>query len=464
MAAKLKQIGLKELKCDFNYKNIGTEVIERQRHDNSEHKVMLKILDKLCHKDENHNIVGLNSTKEVIKEIETDSSLDVSRDVVNQVSKNERLIRTLVDIVSENNVTKKEYKVCEVNTTADVLAVEVESYLANAKIIPIDVDYKLFVKSVDNVNEMMREKAKIWEVKDVPQLPSSDLIIYRDSDDMWKLNTEDLVKQFNEAITDNGFLILVAKYRLTEPEETINSLIGSNKITNVDFEKRLLTFVEAITKSAFRLIASKSDSVSMMTMMFRKVTEKNEIPQKGQVIEVKAERNEQWFEAIRQSLQKSKDVMDAGEKAKTVWLIANDTIINGIIGLVNCLRLEPGGECLRCLFDMDSNIKLPIDWTAKPFCDILTNDLVINIIKDGKLGTYKHLKLTKDYNKTVSNEYFLNQGANKDLSSLTWYDLRKLTPSATPRDFVGNPINLLPVKIYSSGLVFKDVLFATGMY
>ena len=462
MAAKLKQIGLKEIKCDFNYQNYGPEVMERQRHDNSEHKVMLKILDRLSDKDENQNI-SLNQTEDVIKEIESDSSLDVSQDVVNQVSKNERLIRTLIDIVSENNATKKEYKVTEVNATAGILADDVEPYLVNAQIVPTDIDYKLFVRSVDNVSDAMKDKAKQWDVKDVPQLLASDVIVYRDSLDVWHLNTDDLIKQFNEAIAENGFLILVAKYRLTEPEEAIYSLMHNNNTTNTELEKRCQSLFEAITKSDLRLIASKSDSVSTMAMMFRKVTEKRKIPEKDEVIGVTGERNEKWFETVRESLQKFKEVTDAGEKPSPVWLIANDTHINGIVGLVNCLRKEPGGENFRCLFDMDSKIKLPIDWTTKPFSDILTNDLVINIIRDGRIGTYRHLRLPKDYDKTVSNEYFLNQGTSKDLSSMAWFDLRNLTPSDNPHDFLGNPIKLLPVKIYSSGLIFKDVMFATGM-
>ena len=463
MAAKLKQIGLKQLKCNFNFQNISTEVVERQKHDNSEHKVMLKILDRLSERDENQNIIGLNQTKDVIKEIESDSTYDMSLDVVNQVSKNERLIRTIIDIVSENNATKKEYKVTEINLTGDVLANEVESYLVNSQLMPTDVDYKLFVKSVDRVSEHMREKAKQWNGKEVPSLSTSNLVIYRDSEDLWELKTDDLIKHLNEAIDENGFLIIVGKYRLTEPEEAINSLLNKN-VSNSDLKKRHQILVESISSSGLEIISNHFDSVSTMAMMFRKVTEKKKIPENIEVIEVKSERDEKWFEIIRQSLQKSIDTLDAGEKPRNVWLIANDTHINGIVGLVNCLRLEPGGQCFRCLFDMDSSIKLPIDWTSKPYSDILTNDLVFNVIKDGKVGTYRHLKLSKNFDKTISRDYFLNQGSNKDLSSLSWFDLTNLTPNINPHDWTGKAIKVLPVKIYTSGLIFKDVMFATGLY
>ena len=464
MAVKLKQIGLKQLKCDFNYQNIDQEVIERQRHDNSEHKVMLKILDKLSERDENQNIVNLNSSKNVLKDIESDLTLDISRDVVNQVSKNERLIKTLVDIVSENNATKKEYKVTEINLTGDVLANEVESYLVNSQLMPTDVNYKIFVKSVENLSEDMRGKAKQWDGKDIPELPISDLLIFRDIKELWNLNTEDLVTKFNESVAENGFLVIVGRYRRTEPEDAVNSVINGKKIiTNSDYKLRLETLHKTIAEFGLRLISTKSDSISTMAMMFRKVSDKKTIPEKSDIIEVKAERDEKWFEAIRESLQKSKDALDAEQKPKNVWLIANDNHINGIVGLINCLRLEPGGQSLRCLFDMDSSIKLPIDWTSKPFSDILTNDLVINVFKNGKLGTYRHLRLPKDNDKIVSNQYYLNQGANKDLSSLTWFDLKNLIPSDKPYDWVGNKIQLTPVNIYSSGLIFKDVMFATGI-
>ena len=465
MAVKLKQMGLNELKCDFNHKNIDPEVLERQRHENSEQKVLLKILDRLSEKDENQNIIRLNSVQDIIEIVENDKSLDLTRDVVNQVSKNERLIRTLVDIVSENNATKKEFKVTEINFTTDILANEVESNLANAQLLPTVVDYKIFVNSLENVGENMRSKATEWEGKDMPDLPMSDLIIYRDSYKLWNLNTEDLVQKFTETITENGFLIIVGRYRLTEPEEAINSVVNGKKVfTNFEYKQRLQTLYKSITKLGLKPIASKSDSISTMAMMFRKVIGENKIPENHELIEVKTERDENWFQDIRESLIKSKEAKDAEQKPKNVWLIANDTNINGIVGLINCLRLEPGGQCFRCLFDMDSNIKLPIDWSSKPYSDIVNNDLVINVVKDGKLGTFRHLKLAKDYDKTVSDQYLLNQGANKDLSSLTWYDLRNLTPNENPYDWMGKKIENIPVNIYSSGLTFKDVMFATGMY
>ena len=154
--------------------------------------------------------------------------------------------------------------------------------------------------------------------------------------------------------------------------------------------------------------------------------------------------------------------LKADNKTENVWLIARDSDINGIIGLINCLRLEPGGENMRCIYDYDHSIKLPIDWNSKPFSDILRNDLVINVIRDAKLGTYRHLRLPKDYDKTLSNEYFLSLGQNKDLSSLNWFDGRKIVANKEYHDFDGKKITQVPINIYSTPLNFRDVMLATG--
>ncbi|CAG2118655.1 unnamed protein product, partial [Medioppia subpectinata] len=57
---------------------------------------------------------------------------------------------------------------------------------------------------------------------------------------------------------------------------------------------------------------------------------------------------------------------------------------------------------------MDTNTDTNIDFNTKPYSEILANDLFANIIKGGKVGTYRHLKLPKDYDKCLSNDYYLN--------------------------------------------------------
>ncbi|CAG2107868.1 unnamed protein product [Medioppia subpectinata] len=69
---------------------------------------------------------------------------------------------------------------------------------------------------------------------------------------------------------------------------------------------------------------------------------------------------------------------------------------------------QPGGEVFRYIFQMDTNTDTNIDFNTKPYSDILANDLIANVIKGAKVGTYRHLKLPNDYDKCLSNDYYLN--------------------------------------------------------
>ena len=176
------------------------------------------------------------------------------------------------------------------------------------------------------------------------------------------------------------------------------------------------------------------------------------------MIEITAD-TDKWFDKVKNILAEKKE---SDDKDDHIWLIASDSSKNGIIGLINCLRLEPGGEAIRCIFDYDNIIKLPIDFKQKPFSDILANDLVVNVLKAGKLGTYRHLTLPKDYDQVQSDDYYLNNGMNRDLSSLQWYTLKNLATRTETYDLQNRKCKLVKCNIYSAGLNFKDVMFATG--
>ena len=462
MAAKLKQIGFKDIKCDFNYKNISTEKMEAYRHYDKETHVLFNIFYELYKsmKDENQNITP-DKLKTYINEIQS-KSIDLQKDIINDMTLNEKLIRSLTDIVSENNVPKKEVKVTEINLSRKLLAEAIEKNMSFFQMTPTFVNYNLILESKEDISENFKEMSTIWDIKDEIQIKTSDLIILRDSQELWELSLEKLMKQINDSINGNGFLLTVAKYQLTEPELALNSVLnGKKNINNSDLKNRIQQVIETAKKLGLNLICGKSDSIATMALLFRKIEEKKKIPENNQIIEITAERNENWFEFIKGKLIVASE---ADNKTENVWLIARDSDINGIIGLINCLRLEPGGENMRCIYDYDHSIKLPIDWNSKPFSDILRNDLVINVIRDAKLGTYRHLRLPKDYDKTLSNEYFLNLGQNKDLSSIQWFDARTLVADKNYHDFDGKKVTQVPIIIYRTPLNFRDVMLATGNY
>ena len=157
MALKAKDIlRINGTHCSYSLNEVSEEEINKYLSETKDNYVLLRVFERLLEivskKDKNDNIDD-NVIKKFINEMANNSEYDLSRDVINQVSKNECLIRTLLDIVSENNVPKKEIKVLEINLTNGLMAKEVDNHLASAAIYPIDVNYTIAVKSTDNVHE-----------------------------------------------------------------------------------------------------------------------------------------------------------------------------------------------------------------------------------------------------------------------------------------------------------------------
>jgi fatty acid synthase len=225
--------------------------------------------------------------------------------------------------------------------------------------------------------------------------------------------------------------------------------------------ERIKNFKIEAQKSGFKVICHKSDSIGAIAILFRKVSLRQDLkPKKENVIEIVSD-YEKWFEILKEKFSKFKEDEN---KDENFWLIANDSSINGIIGFTLCLRQEPGAERFRCIFDFDKKLKLPINFEEKPFSDIITNDLAINVLRDGKLGTYRHISLTKNDEQLESYDYYLNIGQRGDLSSLQWFDSKNVFPMKILNDENSGLVDQIQCNVYYSGLNFRDVLLASGHY
>ncbi|CAG2110609.1 unnamed protein product, partial [Medioppia subpectinata] len=289
-----------------------------------------------------------------------------------------------------------------------------------------------------------------------------------------------LMQDLSDAIESNGFLLTVFRYKVTEPEIALNSLFG-NSVTDSDLEKRINDFIIYGNEMGLRVICSKCDTIGSKAVLFRKVSEPI-LPDKQTVIQFNGKceqwkvsepilpdkqtviqfngKCEQWFLILKDRLLMASEL---GADSPRVWLIANDSCINGVMGLAKSLRLEPGGEHFRYIFIYDkNNTNTDIDFNTKPFSDILANDLVSNVIRDGRLGSYRYQSFGKNFDKIQSNEYYLGLGKSRDLSSLEWTDATSAPITDTYYDVKNKLRQSVKIEIYCSAIIFRDVLIATG--
>ena len=110
------------------------------------------------------------------------------------------------------------------------------------------------------------------------------------------------------------------------------------------------------------------------------------------------------------------DYIKSGQK---VVLFAQGQLINGILGLVNCLRREPNGSRISAFFMLDEAPKF--DVLDEFYRRQLRKNLAINVWKDSRWGSYRHLLLEEQ--PTVRKEHmFVNVTVKGDLSSLRWIE------------------------------------------
>jgi fatty acid synthase len=467
---------INDIKYFNKNKTVAEEILNDYLKDIREGHVIIQIFDKIINSclslDQNKNFdkeMRDKNLNELVINFQNATEYDLSRDILNQVSKNERFIRPLLDIVSENNVPKKEIKVLEINLSNAIMAIEADHHLACAQVYTITVDYTIANNCIDNLDKDLKNKGfKLieWDNKQstFPSgIPTMDLIIYRDCQHLWDIKIDDFLKEVCDKIADKGFFISVFRYKLTEPELILNHLYKNNLIKDSILGQRIDDIRNAAEKIGFKLISRKCDSIGSLAFLFRKTIPKDSNRErKTEVLEIN-ENYEKWLDVLKEKVKENIEKKEIHNENINIWLIANDSPINGIIGLMNCLRQEPGGDRIRCIFDYDKQMKFPPDFSSKPFTDILVNDLAINVIRDGKLGTYRHLSLPKNHDKIERNDYYLNVGPNGDLSSLQWFDLKNFSKNDTFINVDNRKIPQIRCNIYSAGLNFRDVLMATGI-
>ncbi|XP_050524285.1 fatty acid synthase [Daktulosphaira vitifoliae] len=225
------------------------------------------------------------------------------------------------------------------------------------------------------------------------------------------LEDKDLLDQIFNTLKPDGFLL---------SREKLNSVIPENRV-DVCFDTTL---------EGERLL------------LVKKPVEQTDNP-----IVVKISSSEfSWLSSL-QNILKPDDV----NKDRKVILLAEKEQSNGIIGLFNCIRKEPGGERTRCFFIMDSNA--PDFSLENPFYKSqLKKNLALNVLKNNTWGSYRHLLLEPPSLVECEHAY-VNSTIRGDLSSLKW---------------IAGPIKVTEknkldiVHIYYTALNFRDIMLASG--
>ena len=159
-----------------------------------------------------------------------------------------------------------------------------------------------------------------------------------------------------------------------------------------------------------------------------------------------------WVSELQEILEKP------AEETSRIYVTAQSNPNNGILGLVNCLRQEEGGDRIRCIFDPDKKLNLDFNAPDATLQSIISKDLAVNVLKNNTLGAYRHIPLEAETAGVIKNveHAYISTLTPGDLTSLRWIE----SPLGTNPPLPQNQNEKL-YNIAYAAMNFRDVLLAT---
>ncbi|GAB6033131.1 hypothetical protein CHUAL_012740 [Chamberlinius hualienensis] len=346
------------------------------------------------------------------------------------------VIKSAVDIALDN-VNALKIKATEVNAADNNLFTSVVHIISSQ--LETSVDATVTDANTESINseETTKYGARVvkWDIstENAPQNVTGQHLVYGHNVlTTYKATIGSILERLISGIVDGGFILL------TEP--------GSDP-----------AFHKAFQAAGLQVISEKTSVTNAVLYLLRKVTVNES---KINVINIIEGEYDKWVEPIKEHLN---NIVQSEGTDETLWLVAHDKPTNGILGLVNGLRKEPGGNRVRSIYNPNLDAAKAKQFLSDPvkalkaiYPEIVKRDLLGNVYKNGAWGTYRHLPLTfdDDTGTVETTEAYVNIITRGDLSTLKWIQspMRKLIGNTTPHI----------ATVYYSSMNFKDIMFASG--
>nr|XP_046232889.1 fatty acid synthase isoform X2 [Scatophagus argus] len=249
-----------------------------------------------------------------------------------------------------------------------------------------------------------------------------------------------LVRNLASGARQGGFVLIHTLLKGETLGETVFFLSSSSQrelLTQTEWEK-------VFSEASLSLVTVKKSFYGSALFLCRRRS-----PIKQPIFLPVESTDYKWVETLKEMMVESSDC--------PVWLAASQ-VHCGIVGMVNCLRQEPGGNRIRCVFVSNLNeasVEPSLQLASQPMQSVLERDLVMNVFRDGQWGAFRHQLITHDLNQKLTEEAYVNVLTRGDLSSLRWI--------ASPlHHFVRSNSNMQRCHVYYSSLNFRDIMLATG--
>ncbi|CAL1299396.1 unnamed protein product [Larinioides sclopetarius] len=364
-------------------------------------------------------------------------------DILSQTMLQENPLRTVIDVVLEN-ATSRKLKIAEIADTSLPLITKISEFVQTLGV--LSVKYLIAHSKPDLLDKSNLPSENFdlssWDPKSALTFQDVDLCVMKFLNQPSKEHRQ-ILENVLATLKDNGFVLLLQRTRLV-PAEMFLSAVGETVLpihTESDLEK---TFKDL----NLQVVCKKSDSLTSTMYLLRKSVD---ISYEDIVIPVVEDKYEKWVDELSEQI----TVASTSSDPKRIWLVSEASNNSGIIGLVNCLRQEPGGTSIRCVFTSKGTPKLPeFNLKNQFYEDIAQKNLTMNVFKRGSWGSFRHLTMSEDHGKIETKHAYLNVLTRGDLSSLVWVD--------SPLKYFKQPDDSILCQVYYAPLNFRDVMLASG--
>jgi fatty acid synthase len=326
-------------------------------------------------------------------------------------------LTVLLETVLENSSGALKLKVSEVATgrpIESILAPTVKDILEREPMLSVDAT----VITPELIDTSALESYEIKHVQKDFTLGAVDqnvhLVIVADA---LTHNRSDMIESAAASVKEGGFVLL------EEPKGAIDA----NKLTS----------------SGLIIVSTQVTNTRIYALLRKPV----EIPINAIVIKA-TENDFTWVEPLKDAMKKSES---DGNK---IYLYVQGEELTGLVGMVNCLKQEPGGAGIRAIFLQDAKAD---KFSLSTYSRQVRKDLVHNVLKKNVWGSFKHILLDHDHDtgRLQVEHAYINTLTRGDLSSLRWIE-GPLTY------FKGNDSKTELCHVYYAPLNFRDVMLATG--
>nr|XP_020670313.1 fatty acid synthase isoform X1 [Pogona vitticeps]XP_020670321.1 fatty acid synthase isoform X2 [Pogona vitticeps] len=420
----------------------GLETVKATEQTEPRQKGLVHILAEICRLELNGNLYS------ELQQVVTREKQHLLEDPLLNGLLDFAELKTCVDVALEN-ITGYRMKIVEALAGDGHLYSRVTSILNTQPMLQLDYTATDRTSAILASKESQLQEIGVstdqWDPSSPPpgSLVKANLLVCNCALNLFT-NPEEVLSNMAATVKEGGFILLHTLLK----GETLGEIVGFLTSPELEEKTGLLTQVEwqdLFSKASLNLVAMKRSSFGAAIFLCRRP-----LPANKPIFLPVDETDYKWVEPLKEMLAESSE--------QPVWLTATSCGTSGVVGMVNCLRQEPGGHKIRCLFV--SNLSAtspnpPISPSAKEMQTILQNDLVMNVHRDGKWGSFRHLPLKQAQPQELTEYAYVNVLTRGDLSSLCWIT------SPLRHFYTANP-NIQLCKVYYASLNFRDIMLATG--